>query len=235
MEQSDSVKSTDGYSEGILQIKHRVTGAVLFEGEYDTIKALVETAVKLGIDLSYADLKYVDLSDTNLKGIKLRYSNLFESNLSGADVSYSDVSYSNLIGVDLRCTDLSCSKLERVKLSKAKLWGTIFNYAILRYANMSGTNMRDTELKNTDLHGVNFRGAIGNMSEVGSMRLEPFNVTFTKDFLQIDCEGHSVEEWKNFSDEEIDNMNSHLLTFWKRWKETIFSSIELSFPTESCR
>jgi len=57
-------------------------------------------------------------------------------------------------------------------------------------------------------------------------------VTFTKDFLQIDCEGHSIEEWKNFSDEEIDNMNSHLLAFWERWKETIFSSIDENFPHE---
>jgi len=229
MEQSGSVESRDG----IMQIKHKVTGAVLFDGKYDTIKALVEAAVKSGVDLSYADLRGVDLSDANLRGAKLRYANLFGANLSGADLRGADLSYANLIGTDLRCTDLSYANLERAKLSNAKLWGTNFSYAILRYANLSGTNLLDANLTCADLYGANLRGTIGNMSEVRSMYLEPFNVAFTKDFLQIDCEGHLIKEWENFSDEDIDNMNIHALTFWKRWKKTIFSSIELYFPAES--
>jgi len=215
-----------------VQIKHKVTDKVLFEGDYDSIKSLVEAAVKLGIDLSYADLKGVDLSDANLRGAKLRYANLFGANLSGADLRGADLSYANLMCADLRCTDLSYSNLERAKLSKAKLWGADFGHADLRCANLSSTNLRDTDLTGTDLTGVNFRGAIGNKSDVGSIRLEPFTVTFTRNFIQIDCEGHSIEEWKNFSDEEIDNMNSRLLTFWKRWKKTIFSSIDTQFPVD---
>jgi len=215
-----------------MQIKHKITNKVLFEGNYDSIKSLVEAAVKAGVGLICADLNGADLSDAKLRGAHLWRANLGGANLSGADLRDANLSNANLIYVDLRCTDLSCANLERVKLSKAKLWGADFSHANLRYANMSGTNMRDTELKGTDLTGVNLRGAIGNKSEVGGMRLEPFNVTFTKDFIQIDCEGHSIEEWKNFSDEEIDKMNSRLLTFWKRWKKTIFSSIDAQFPVE---
>lgn len=50
----------------MIQIKNWHTGAVIFEGNYPTIKAAVEAAVKAGVSLAYADLFKADLRGANL-------------------------------------------------------------------------------------------------------------------------------------------------------------------------
>jgi hypothetical protein len=68
-----------------FQIKHRWwTGAVLFEGQFDTMRLCVEAAAKAGSNLSGADLGGSNLSGSNLCGSNLGGSNLRGSNLSGA-------------------------------------------------------------------------------------------------------------------------------------------------------
>jgi hypothetical protein len=51
-----------------IEIKHRVTGAVLYSYECDgnTIKKTLERAVLSGADLSFADLSFADLSGADL-------------------------------------------------------------------------------------------------------------------------------------------------------------------------
>jgi hypothetical protein len=36
--------------------------------------------------------------------------------------------------------------------------------------------------------------------------------------LCIGCESYTKEEWRNFSDEEIEAMGIQALEFWKEWK-----------------
>jgi len=55
----------------LVQIKHRFTAAVLFEGEYDSRRACLEAAVKAGADLAGANLAGADLARANLAGAYL--------------------------------------------------------------------------------------------------------------------------------------------------------------------
>ena len=55
----------------LVQIKHRFTAAVLFEGEYDSRKACLEAAVKAGAYLADANLMGADLMGANLAGAYL--------------------------------------------------------------------------------------------------------------------------------------------------------------------
>ena len=71
----------------MIQIKNWKTGAVIFEGDYPTIKAAVEAAVKQGVSLAYADLSGQDLSNGDFKCGDFRYADFRRSNLQKTDFS----------------------------------------------------------------------------------------------------------------------------------------------------
>ena len=67
-----------------FEIKHKWTGAVLFEVETETLKLAVELAVKSGADLSGAYLSGAYLSGADLYGANLSRADLSGAYLSGA-------------------------------------------------------------------------------------------------------------------------------------------------------
>ena len=69
-----------------IEIKHWVTGAVLFEYECEnnTIAKTVEEAVKNDANLRSADLRSADLRSANLRSADLGYANLGSANLGSA-------------------------------------------------------------------------------------------------------------------------------------------------------
>ena len=79
-----------------FQIKHRNTRAVLFEGEFASLKQSVEAAVKSGANLCGADLHSAYLRGADLRGAYLRGANLGGANLGGANLGGA-----NLGGADL--------------------------------------------------------------------------------------------------------------------------------------
>ena len=91
------------------EIKHRITGAVLFSLECASLKICVKAAVSCRADLSEANLSGTDLSGTDLSRANLSGADLSGANLSGADLSGTDLSGANLSGADhiihLGCPD----------------------------------------------------------------------------------------------------------------------------------
>jgi hypothetical protein len=71
-----------------IEIKHRITNAILFSFECNSIKEAVEEAVKQRADLSYANLSYANLSNASLGGAELGGAELGGAELGGADLSY---------------------------------------------------------------------------------------------------------------------------------------------------
>ena len=89
-----------------FQIKRRVTGAVLFEGEFNTLKDCAAAAVKARADLSGADLAganlaRADLVGANLSGADLSGADLADAYLVGANLARADLAYAYLVGADL--------------------------------------------------------------------------------------------------------------------------------------
>ena len=74
-----------------FEIKHRYSGAVLFEMETESIKLCLEAAVK----------SEADLSEAHLRGAHLRWANLSEADLSEANLSGADLSRAYLRGAHL--------------------------------------------------------------------------------------------------------------------------------------
>jgi hypothetical protein len=157
-------------------------------------------------DFSYADLHKADLRGANLN----------EANLECANVNFANLRYANLSWTNLKGANLSYSDLTGINLRHADLTG-----ATLRYANLYGAALCDANLTNADLHGV-----IGNMKEIKTLQLEKWQITYTKRVMAIGCEQHTIEEWRNFTDDEINKMDDDALLWWHKWKETIFNIIE---------
>ena len=105
-----------------FEIKHRYSGAVLFEMETDSLKLCVEAAVKSGADLYRANLSRADLIGANLNGADLIGANLNGANLSGADLSWADLSRADLIGANLSRANLNGANLNGAK-SLVKIMG----------------------------------------------------------------------------------------------------------------
>ena len=125
---------------------------------------------------------------------------------------------------DFSKIDLSGVDLHGVDLRNAKLY-----YAKLYYAKLCGTDLRGADLCGANLCSANLRYAIGNMQEIKSMQLDKYMITYTSEVMAISCKQHTIEEWKNFSDDEISQMDESALDWWKKWKQDILSIVDKSF------
>jgi len=149
-----------------IQIKHWVTGSVLFEYETEnnTIAKTVNEAIKQNADLrsadlrsanlSYADLSYADLSSADLRSANLRSADLRSADLSSADLSYADLRSADLSSANLRYADLSSADLRSADLSYADLRSANLSYADLRSADLSSADLRSANLSSADLRSA---------------------------------------------------------------------------------
>jgi hypothetical protein len=111
--------------------------------------------------------------------------------------------------------------------SRAYLCGADLRDADLRDANLRGADLRDADLRGADLCG-----AVGNMSEIKSIFLERWTITYTHDVMQIGCQRHAIEDWFKFSDDDISRMDSFAFEWWSKYKPLIKQIIELSPATK---
>lgn len=92
-------------------------------------------------------------------------------------------------------------------------------------ANLSGANLRGA-----DLRGARVWGCTGNRREIKSIFItDTYPITYTAEVLQIGCERHKIEDWLEFDDERIAEMEgSKAIEFWREWKDTLRMLIEKS-------
>ena len=101
--------------------------------------------------------------------------------------------------------------LEEAVDNGANLWG-----ANLLGANLLGANLWGANLLGANLWGANLRDAKDAPLIITSLRW-PVYIGGTG-MMRIGCQNHSVESWKNFTDEEIKRMDSNALDFWNKYK-----------------
>ena len=90
-----------------FEIKHRLSGEVLFEAEAESLKDAAELAVKGEANLGEADLRGADL-----RGANLREANLRETYFRGANLREANLREANLGGADLRGANLEGANLD---------------------------------------------------------------------------------------------------------------------------
>ena len=115
---------------------------------------------------------------------------------------------------------------EQANLSYADLRYANLSYADLRYANFSSANLSYANFSSADLRYI-----IGEMKSLRSFQLEKYMVSYTDTILNIGCESHTIEDWKNFNDKKIKIMDRGALEWWNKWKPIIMQIIEIA-PAE---
>jgi len=181
-----------------MQLKRWDTGEVIFDMECSTFRELVEGATKEGISFYHADMRCANMSGADMRC----------ANMSGANMRGANMRYANMSGADMRYANMSG--------------------ADMRYADMSGANMRGADMSGADMSGANMRYAIGNMIELKTIALEKYVVTFNDSHMAIGCQQYTIEEWFEFTDDRISQMDHGALEWWKKWKDFIFTAIEMT-------
>jgi len=199
-----------------MQILNRWNLKVIFECEKTTIKEVVEGA----------NLRGADLIDADLRGANLRGANLIDANLRGADLRGADLRGADLRGADLRGADLRGADLRGANLRGADLRGADLRDADLRGANLRGADLRDADLRGADLRGADLIDADLRGADLIQITLPYFQVIVQKTHTRIGCKYFTNEEWKNFTDDKISEMDSNALSFWNSYKQIIFSAID---------
>ena len=198
-----------------IEIKHWITGSILFEFECDgnsILKTLLE-AVDNKKDLTGADLR-------------------------GAYLTGADLTGAYLTGADLRGADLIGAYLRGAYLTGADLTGADFRGAYLRGAYLTGADLRGADLTGADLRGADLRGKKIKTAIVFTGLYDyivmPYITEENEVRIKMGCHDRTLQEWtENFwnNNSEFPNDNSvksqcRLMAF-----ETAKKWIEIILPT----
>ena len=178
----------------MITIKHRFSGTTLCEFDVETVKHAAEKGK--------SNLRGADLCGANLYGADLRGANLCGADLCGAD----------LCGANLYGADLCGANLDGANLYGADLRGANLDGADLRGANLDGANLRGANLDGANLDGEKLTKT--PLSVVGLF----YRCLISDGYMRLGCKRFTHEEWANFNDEEIKEMDDCALEFWKQWK-----------------
>ena len=118
-------------------------------------------------------------------------------------------SKANLSGADLSGADLSDAVLSGADLSGADLSG----------ANLSGADLSSANLSGADLSYT--KSTVPLLSSTFGM----YAVTLVGENLRIECQQHSVQEWSQMSDGQINKMDRHALSWWKKFKGPVLGLV----------
>jgi uncharacterized protein YjbI with pentapeptide repeats len=150
-------------------------------------------------DKLICELKDIESNRYNLSEADLSWADLSQADLSQADLSWADLSWSNLSVADLSRADLSWADLSRADLSWA------------------------------DLSRADLSGAIGNNKEIKTIQTGGYITNITDNIMWIGCEGHTFEQWNNFSENDIRKMDGdRAIVFWAKYKDFLFNFIEIN-------
>ena len=108
--------------------------------------------------------------------------------------------------------DLECADLRGADLRGANLCGANLDWANLQGANLGGANLR----------GANLDGEKLSKTPIQINNLKWF-VLISDTFMRIGCQRYTIEEWRNFSDEEIVKMDFGALKFWRQCKVSLLA------------
>jgi hypothetical protein len=210
------VKDKEAYD--MIQIKHRYTGRV--------IKA-VDAASLANADLQFANLRGADLRGADLRGAKLRGAKLQCAALQNADLQHANLQGADLWNANLRGANLRGANLQLTDLQFAKLRGSYLLGSNLGGAKLRNANLQLADLQYANLQVTDIRWVFGDGKRIKTID-DHYRIVIMPEYgvMAIGCEQHSIDEWMNFSDEEIDKMDTSALQWWKVWKPRIQQIID---------
>ena len=206
-------------------ITNRWSGAVIVTAEIDCDEA-ASRPEKVGLAVKWVARARANLADADFAGANLADADLAGANLADADLARADLRDADLAGANLAGADLADANLRGADLARANLRG-----ANLAGADFAGANLRGADLRGADLAGANLRGAVGNMSQVRSMQIDRWPVTWTTApdgdvTLQIGCQSHSLALWEKSDPRWIAVMDRGATEWGGRWREPLLTIVK---------
>ena len=172
--------------------------------------ANLSSAVLISADLRKADLRKAYLSSADLWGADLRV-----ANLSSADLRKAYLFKSVLSSADLSSADLGGADLTKANLSSADLRGADLTRANLSSADLSSADLRGVNLRGVDLTRANLRNTKHDYTILKIINELKYHIVLIDDLVTVGCRVYTYKEWKSFSNEEVSEMGSEALDFYK--------------------
>ena len=143
----------------------------------------------------------------------------------------------DLDGADLHGADLRGADLEGADLRGANLCGADLRGADLCGADLRGANLYCADLEGAGLHGADLCGADLDGEKLVKTPLQLNNlkwfVLISDKYLRIGCQRFTIEEWRNFDDAAIVEMDFAALKFWRKWKVPIMALCDAHTTAEN--
>lgn len=157
-----------------------------------------------------------DIEDVNIVESTIRHSYVSYSSINSCSIEASTVKYS-----EISWTNVDCSKIYYVT-SKQLDEKAFILHSRLWHIDIGGPiHIPSIELAYSDSYKI-----ITLKHQPATIRGLLWDVTVLDDYLQIGCQRFTIEEWKAFTDEEIEELSSYGLDFWNKHKDFIFNFIE---------
>jgi uncharacterized protein YjbI with pentapeptide repeats len=150
-----------------------------------------------------------------------RYTNTVLFSFEGTSIKDAVVEAA-LLGANLSDAYLSDADLSGADLRGANLRGADLRGADLRGAYLSDANLRGANLRGADLRGAYLRGEILEQTPISILHLT-WDILLTDSYMTIGCQRHTHAAWSNFSDYEIQNMESRAASFWSENKQWLLA------------
>ena len=94
--------------------------------------------------------------------------------------------------------------------------------AVKARANLANANLGGAYLARANLGGANLDGEVLNKAPISLINLQ-WSILITGQYMRIGCQRHTHEEWRDFTDVEIGNMEIGALAFWRKWKAPLLA------------
>ena len=98
--------------------------------------------------------------------------------------------------------------------------------ADLRWANLRGAYLSGADLSGADLYGADLCGVNLSGANLSVFQSESYTAYVQKESTRIGCRYYSNNEWRNFTDEQISEMDCNALEYWNNNKEIIFAIMD---------
>jgi len=159
----------------LTQIKSWFDASVLFETEVDVsneryaLKAALELAVRLKVNLNRASLNGAFLDGASLNGAFLNGASLNRASLNRASLVGGCLVGASLVGASLNGASLVGASLVGASLNRASLNGAFLNGAFLNRASLNGASLNGASLNGAFLDGASLDGASLNGAKIGDL------------------------------------------------------------------
>ena len=156
-----------------------------------------------------------------------------DADLTGAYLTGADLTGAYLTGAYLTGAYLRDADLRDADLTGADLTGADLRDADLTGADLTGADLRGADLTGADLTGADWNAKITLKNSIVCINNLNYTIYLLDNHIQIGCECHSFEDWKNFTNKDIIAMDGKkALEWWCIWKESIIKMMETKIKND---